>query len=141
MTDTGESAHYLEVAPENVEIRLRWSTATNRQNVPNVAGTSQVIGSGRQNTALILAVDVTAPAALACRNLSNNRLNDWFLPSRNELNQLYRNRVLVGNLETGFFWSSSQYNFGKAFAHYIEFNIQYEGYKDNVKDVRPVRAF
>ncbi|MCL2411338.1 MAG: DUF1566 domain-containing protein, partial [Treponema sp.] len=110
MTDTGETAHWLEAAPSNMETTLRWSTTTDWQNAPNIAGTGTAIGTGRQNTALILAVDVTAPAALACRNYSNNGLNDWFLPSRDELNALFQNRALVGNLGTSWYWSSSQFD-------------------------------
>jgi len=141
MTDTGETAYYLEAAPANMATTLRWSTTTNWQNAPNVAGTSQAIGTGRHNTALILAVDATAPAALACRNFSNNGLSDWFLPSRDELNQLYRNRAAVGNLGTGWFWSSSQdlsiYGWYQYFANGLQ-SIYYE-YNDN--NVRAVRAF
>jgi len=141
MTDTGETAYFLEAAPANMTTALRWSATTNWQNPPNVAGTSPAIGTGRHNTVLILAVDATAPAALACRNFSNNGLSDWFLPSRDELNQLYRNRAVVGNLGTDFFWSSSQYD--SRYAWYQDFvNGSQSGLtKGNYLNVRPVRAF
>jgi len=142
MTDTGETAFWLEAAPSNIETQLRWSTTTNWQNVPNVAGTSHVIGSGRQNTTLILAIDATAPAALACRNFSNNGFNDWFLPSGDELNQLYLNRAAVGNLGATWFWTSLQYSSDGAWRLSFGSDGQVTpGFKNVGNTVRPVRAF
>jgi hypothetical protein len=70
MTDTGERAHYLEAAPVNMPRTLAW--ASSGFTSTNISGTGTAIGTGRRNTALILAVDANAPAALACRNYSNN---------------------------------------------------------------------
>ncbi|MCL2763006.1 MAG: DUF1566 domain-containing protein [Treponema sp.] len=140
MSDTGETAFWLEAAPANMETSLRWSTTTNWQNAPHVAGASNAIGAGRKNTTLILAVDATAPAALACRNFSNNGKDDWFLPSRNELNALYRSRAVVDNLGTSWFWSSSQYDSFRAWNQDFDGGRQF-GYEYYSSSVRPVRAF
>ncbi|MDR1868725.1 MAG: DUF1566 domain-containing protein, partial [Treponema sp.] len=53
-----------------------------------------------------------APAAKACNDYSNNSKTDWFLPSKDELNELYVNRDYVGNLigDNKWYWSSSQYD-------------------------------
>jgi hypothetical protein len=67
------------------------------------------IGTGRKNTALILATDANAPAALACKNCTDGGKTDWFLPSSNELTELYLQRNLFG-ITTGTYWSSTQLN-------------------------------
>jgi len=141
MTDTGETAYYLEAAPENMPRTLAW--ASSRLTSTSIPGTGIAIGTGRQNTALILAIDANAPAALACRNYSNNGLTDWFLPSRDELNQLYRNRASVGNLGTSWFWSSSQGNNNHLAALIQNFGggNQLGSFKDYEYLVRAVRAF
>jgi hypothetical protein len=141
MTDTGETAYYLEAAPENMPRTLAW--ASSRFTSTSIPGTGIAIGTGRQNTALILAIDANAPAALACRNYSNNGLTDWFLPSRDELNQLYRNRASVGNLGTSWFWSSSQGNNNHLAALIQNFGggNQLGSFKDYEYLVRAVRAF
>ena len=40
-----------------------------------------------------------------------NGYNDWFLPSKDELNVLYQNRTLIGGFSTSNnYWSSSEYS-------------------------------
>ncbi|MCL2762991.1 MAG: hypothetical protein FWD36_07300 [Treponema sp.] len=144
MTDTGETCHYLEAAPVDMATMRAW--ASSGFTATNIPGTETAIGTGRRNTALILATDPGAPAARACRNYSHNGKSDWFLPSSDELNQLYLNRSAVGNmLGIGWFWwSSSQvspyYNsaWGQNFG---EGGYLYIGAKLNDNNVRPVRAF
>ena len=142
MPDTGETAYWLEAAPANIPTPLAWASSGFFRT--NISGTGTAIGSGRQNTALILAVDANAPTALACRNYSNNGLNDWFLPSRDELNQLYSNRALVGNLGTqSVFWSSSQINTETAWVQFFfDDGLQIGGQKGSlITNVRAIRAF
>jgi len=50
---------------------------------------------------LILAIDANAPAAKACYEYNNGGKTDWFLPSLDELMELYIQRAAVGNLRTG----------------------------------------
>jgi len=142
MTDTGETAFWLEAAPAHMG-SWRWSTLASGQGQipPDVAGTSQAIGTGRRNTALILAVDATAPAALACRNYSNNGFTDWFLPSGDELNQLYLRREVFG-LSSGQFWSSSQSFFSDSvwFQNFAN-GVRSVDQKYMQRTVRAVRAF
>ena len=146
------TAYYLEAAPANAiggtgsQTTMRWSTRTDSP-FPNVIGTLQTIGSGRNNTALIIAAEkATYPsdtyiyAALACDNYSNNGRNDWFLPSREELHQLYLQRSLFG-ITSGWFWSSSQDGSGSAWLQYFDLGYQYDFDKFHNRNVRAVRAF
>jgi hypothetical protein len=62
------------------------------------------------------------------------------------LNQLYRNRALVGNLGTSGFGSSSQAYVSSAWGQDFDDGSQYLSFKDGtikngVNDVRAVRAF
>jgi hypothetical protein len=114
MTDTNEICHYLEAAPDDMTTQLAWiSSEYINTYIPD---SETAIGTGRNNTAVILGTDVAAPAALACKDYRGpNNLTDWFLPSKDELNELYNNRTLLGNLveEAGTYtsyWSSSAYH-------------------------------
>ena len=150
---TTYTAYYLEAAPANavggtgVETTIRWSTRTDSP-YPNVTGTLLTIGSGRNNTALIIAAekalypsDTYIYAALACDNYSIAGYNDWFLPSRDELNQLYIRRTDFG-LSSGVFWSSSQGSINNAWDQDFGSGNQGSYNKSSLATiVRPVRAF
>jgi len=73
----------------------------------DISGTSQDIGTGRRNTAIILTTDPAAPAAKACNEYNGGGKADWFLPSTNELLEIYRQRSLFGGISSSG-WSSSQ---------------------------------
>jgi hypothetical protein len=111
MTDNSQICHYLEAAPNDMATTLAWTSIDYRNT--NTGATAEAIGTGRKNTADILATDANAPAAKACDDYSNGGKTDWFLPSRYELNQLYVNRTSVGNMVTtspsqSTYWSSSE---------------------------------
>jgi len=145
---TSVKAYYLEAALADITGTHAWAssgfTSTEIE-------TSSAIGRGRKNTNLILAVDVNAPAAKACRDYRApapyNTFDDWFLPSSLELNQLYLNKDDVGGFTTTgeipFYWSSLQG--GSYDARYRDFSdgpVSFPlGYKTNLLLVRPIRAF
>jgi len=146
MTDDDSTAYYLEAAPENMATTLRWSTLTWEEYEASgyddslwidIPGTGTAIGTGRKNTALILALDPTAPAALACDNYSIAEFNDWFLPSRDELNQLHLNF----GFSSDWFWSSSQDVSSDAWGQVFDDGLQFNGTKTYDGNVRAVRAF
>jgi hypothetical protein len=138
----GTTAHYLEAAPANMPTTIEW--ASSGFTSTGISSTGTAIGTGMKNTALILATDTNAPAAKACNDYINGGKTDWFLPSRDELNQLYVNRTSVDNVDnmgTVSYWSSSQSsNTGSRFQNFSDGN-QYIGNKGNMYSVRAVRAF
>jgi len=78
---------YLEAAPERMEFTAAWGPYT------DVDGTDWTVGTGKRNTKLIVAAlgkDGQA-AAQRCANMNVNDYNDWFLPSREELDLMYKN--------------------------------------------------
>lgn len=135
----GSEAYYLEAAPADMETKLAWATEIQSN---NTMSTGTAIGTGRNNTAYILAFDPAAPAALACKNYNNNGKTDWFLPSGDELNELCINKNIFGNLDYGYYWSSSQGGLSNnAMAHYFFNDSRSSVSKTNTNSVRAVRAF
>ena len=103
------TCYYLEAAPLNTVTQKRWSTATgNPFPIIDDAANTAAIGAGKNNTALILAGDPTAPAALACVSYNGGGKNDWFLPSIDELLELYKSRNRLGLTASYRLWSSTQ---------------------------------
>lgn len=137
MTDTGKICHYLEAAPVDYR-ELAWASSGFTET--DIPGTTTAIGAGRKNTALILAVDPNAPAALACKKYSNNGLNDWFLPSQDELNQLFLKRSVVG-INNDEYWSSSQDDIALFSCYQHFFMGQGSTWKYSKDSVRAIRAF
>jgi hypothetical protein len=131
----GTTAHYLEAAPADMPTTLAWA------NYSDISGTGTDIGAGRKNTAVILATGTNALAAKACNDYSGNGKTDWFLPSKDELNQLYVNRTSVGNMGTNTYWSSSQYNIDYVWIQLFNDGSQSANYKLTPNYVRAVRAF
>ena len=134
------TAYYLEAAPYNQDTWLRW--ASTNINVTGATGTA--IGTGRANTAAIIAAhsgdNVYNNAAKKAAEYNGGDKDDWFLPSIDELNEMYQARSHLG-ISSGNFWSSSQSSISGAL--YWEFdNGRWIG---NVKSipciVRAVRAF
>ena len=149
MTDDNTTAHYLEAAPADIATGLEWASSAflppdfgGTGNYVDITGTETAIGTGRKNTVLILATDANAPAAKACNDYSNGGKTDWFLPSKDELNQLYVNRTSVGSTKNDFYFSSSQYNSEYAWSlRFVSGNQSgFSKYGSN-SVVRAVRAF
>jgi len=76
-----------------------------------VGNTGLSIGDGKQNTQRIVArlnqIGQTGRAAQLCANLDYNGYKDWFLPSMEELNEMYKSRTLL-NMSVLIYWSSSE---------------------------------
>jgi len=134
------TAHYLEAAPSDIG-RLKWSST----NI-NVVDTSIALGAGRKNTNLISAAhsgdDATNNAAKACKGLTTGGISDWFLPSKGELEEMYRS-FLASNITNGDYWSSSQDTIGNAWYRYFQdVTNEWRSYsKGNTCYVRAIRAF
>ena len=82
-------------------------------------------------------------AAQLCANLNFGGFNDWFLPSRDELDLMYQNlkKNGVGGFSDDWYWSSSEYGIANACYQHFGKNRQYYKYKNYINLVRAVRAF
>lgn len=104
------------------------------------------IGSGASNTDKIIeALGTGTYAASVARAYSGGGFNDWFLPSKDELNLMYTNLKSegLGNFDNNsVYWSATEFNMYNAWGQ--DFNV---GNQPSVKDksapnkVRAVRAF
>ena len=100
------------------------------------------LGTGIQNTMDIMAGCTTAGiAARLCGDLVLNGYNDWYLPSKDELNILYINQVAVGGFSSNVYCSSSEFNGSNAWTQRFTDGFQTWNFKDNSYRVRAVRAF
>jgi hypothetical protein len=111
---------------------------------------SLALGTGKANTAAIIAGCTTAGiAAQLCTSLNIGGHTDWYLPSLNELIQLYNNQAYIGNLDPNtVYWSSTEYGAGGAFgaqndAYYFAFyaGSSTPSAKANNANVRAIRSF
>ena len=76
-----------------------------------IGGTGTAIGTGAANTAAIVAgCGEAGIAARLCNDLVLNNHDDWFLPSKYELNLMYQNLELagIGGFAADYYWSSSE---------------------------------
>jgi hypothetical protein len=75
------------------------------------------------------------------RSYTGGGYSDWFLPSIDELNLMYQQKLVIGNLANNWYWSSSES--GASVARFMAFNDGGQGdyYKAYSCLVRAVRAF
>lgn len=113
-TSGNTTGYYFEVAPSPFAVTRTWaqSTPVNYQSTAVSGADGTAIGTGYQNTLDIIAQGnstSTTSAAAYCRSLTINNYNDWFLPSKDELNQIWLNRTIVGRKTADdIHWSSSE---------------------------------
>jgi hypothetical protein len=138
VTDGG--LHGIEAAPEDQSdgIGLCFSGV-----IPGADGTA--IGTGWQNTqdrlndcgkrpiASSVAADYPGP--------NGDTLGEWFLPSKDELNELYLNKGVVGGFVNDSYWSSTEDGRNTApIQFFSKSGFQTYG-KEEINRVRAVRAF
>ena len=101
------------------------------------------IVTGNQNTIDIYnaACANTSTAANYCYNLTDGTYSDWWLPSRDELNQMYIQKAVIGGFVAGSYWSSSESSAGAAWLQYFNFGYQFDYRKFSNYYVRAVRGF
>jgi hypothetical protein len=139
---------YLEAAPSDMNVPLPWGFVENGNYWPDAPGTAVGLGDGKHNTELLdisgAGTDVGYTAAQVCITLEHNGYNDWYLPSRDELNLLFH--VLAKNKMGGFidaaYWTSTQSARGSAWYQTFNNGRQYpNGLITDRLYVRPIRSF
>ena len=100
------------------------------------------MGTGEQNTTDIVTGCATAGiAAKLAYDLVLGGQSDWFLPSQDELNQIYVQQTAIGGFSTGPYWSSSEYDDYSVWWQHFYYSDQEDYVKAYPFYVRPVRAF
>jgi hypothetical protein len=136
---------YLEAAPASTEWQnLRWGPGG------KINGTTGVgMGAGKSNTQIIvdhvIATGGNYRAAWLCDSLEYSGYDDWFLPSKAELNLLFLNLKErgLGDFGTGRYWSSTEHesNGNYSWMQVFDNGGQDTHGKDNSYNVRAVRQF
>ncbi|MDB4583650.1 DUF1566 domain-containing protein [Draconibacterium sp.] len=117
-----------------------------------IGNTETAIGSGAQNTIEIETNCTTAgTSADICANLTLNNEDDWYLPSKDELNKMYENKTTIDNTAalnggtafhiTEYYWSSSESNGTQAWVQVIGSGEQFQIPKTLTGKVRAIRTF
>ena len=80
-------------------------------------------------------------AATLCADLVAYGFDDWYLPSAGELNEIYKKLGTNGSgqINTGYYWSSSERNAADAWGQYFNDGLQYAFTKDDNVGCRCVR--
>ena len=137
---------YLEMAPQSCEgVRYPWRPAGNNNTVYTAQGDQTAaelrllakgMGMGKVNTRIItFALGGGKYAAKYAEDLECNGRDDWFLPSKDELdtayNRLAQNRVgskdtPIGGFNKGYYWTSTDYNNQTAWSQYFMDGQQFD---------------
>jgi hypothetical protein len=78
-----------------------------------------------------------AQAKAKCHRLGNG----WRLPTKNELNVMYKNKDRIGRFAYNYYWSSTEYDFNYAWYQDFDGGSQPSNYKFNTYHVRAIRDF
>lgn len=101
------------------------------------------IGTGQANTtAIVTAQGAGTYAAGICDQMVLNGFSDWYLPSKDELQELYLQQAIVGGFTGNYYWTSSEITNTYAWSQYYTNGSQYNlGAKWIPNYVRPIRSF
>jgi hypothetical protein len=155
---------YLEIAPKQCESsRLQYShgglgsSRIFRTQTERVA--TKFIGAGERTTQQLQRLRAPDLAATVAWASTCGGMTDWFLPSKDELNEAFRwlshsrrdfELTPAGQFERGYYWTSSDYNGRTAWMQYFADGQQFDRVQTlsgNRKPparpfyVRPMRAF
>jgi hypothetical protein len=73
----------------------------------------------------------------ACADLGDG----WRLPTKDELNLLYKNKEKIGGFANNYYWSSTEVDNNYAWFQYFGSGFQKANYKSATNYVRAVRVF
>jgi uncharacterized repeat protein (TIGR02543 family) len=142
-TDDIAGARYLEAAPAATQWDgIEWGDVNTE-----IGGDAQLtgIGDGQAATDAVVAhmdsKSITGTAAQRADGLSHGGYEDWFLPSKDELDLMYQNKGDIGGFASGGYWSSSEYTANDAWAQNFGTGNQVSSNKYPTIRVRAVRAF
>jgi len=116
----------------------------------SIGGTSSAVGTGATNTtAIVSGCSETAIAARICADLTLGGYDDWFLPSKDELNLMFEKigngpdapLGNIGGFAGYYYWSSTDGGSNGAWSQHFSSGNQINVIKGATFNVRAVRAF
>ncbi len=140
--DDGGGWRYLEAAPASTE----WERAEWGLGGVAVSGAGGIVtGTGVQNTAALVASQGPGDvyAAQLCDDLTCGGFSDWFLPSKDELDLMYKNLASqgLGDFQAGYYWSSTESDADYAWSRSFSGEKPSVYLKGAPYRVRAIRAF
>ncbi|MEI6750573.1 MAG: DUF1566 domain-containing protein [Bacteroidota bacterium] len=138
--------HGLIAATVDAGPAIIWAV-TSYQTTSVPEGTGTAIWTGSTNTDRIISQNGTVPwtfssyAASLARSYNGGGYSDWFLPSKDELAQMFTHKTDIGNFADNSYWSSSEYDYQVAWIQYFDNGYQTIGQKLGQHFVRAIRAF
>lgn len=129
--------HGMEAAPRD-QGDTDWFNGT----YITTGATGKLIGTGKTNTdAIIKSQKNGSYAAQLCNNLAEGGFTDWFLPSKDELDLVYKKIRAFGGFVDNSYWSSTEDSEQKAWNQYFYNGDQYNIGKNSMCAVRCIRSF
>jgi hypothetical protein len=137
----GTGQHGLIAATADTATSTGWTNAP--LTLIGVTAQGTAIGTGQANTTAIVGqAGCTAGAAYICDRLVEGGFSDWYLPSKDELNQLFINRTAIGGFSlTWSYWSSTEWGATGAWMQIFDTGTQTSQNKYNGPNTRAVRTF
>ncbi|MDD2722984.1 MAG: DUF1566 domain-containing protein [Methylovulum sp.] len=138
--------HGLVAAPKDQSTGIQWYNGS----YFDTGATATAVGTGAANTSKIIkAQGAGSYAAKLAANLVLGGYDDWFLPSKDELNLMYKNigpgaaapLTNVGGFASDTYWSSSEFGSSTAWNQNFGSGVQHSYLKSSAFYVRAVRAF
>ena len=136
------------VSDQSNNIGASWGS-----NTPTIGNVATAIGTGQANTNAILLVHTQGTnAAKLCNSYTGNGFSDWYLPSKDELNEVYNNKAIIqamsaanggANFKNSAYWTSSEHAVDptRALNQFFNFGSQNSNQKGAIFHVRAIRTF
>jgi len=137
--NTSNGWRYLEAAPED-QGKAAWGCYEVYLKGAKYTG----FGYGKINTQAMLTVcNEPGTAAKLCADYRGGGKKDWFLPSKDELAEMFKILIKIKNNKLVYesYWSSSQYNANSGWMQNFHGLIDYHIGKDTLQRVRAIRSF
>ena len=130
---------YLEAAAADVKTTV-WCEPVD-ENILLVGASGVSIGSGRRNTNVMLE-SCTGGAAISANSYNGGGLKDWYLPSKMELAELFKQRGSFRGLKCTYYWSSSESSIPNAWRYFYDNRVIVEPVDKGIYPacIRPIRA-
>jgi len=150
-TDPGYAplvTHGLIAATADQSTGIRWNNGTSTN-----TGAGTALGTGSANTTAIITSQGGTPGAYTyaaglARDYRGGGHADWYLPSKDELDKLYVNRVAIGGFSfepwpstLAYYWSSSEFFASSGWYQQFDNGSQNTNVKSLMYSVRAVRSF
>jgi hypothetical protein len=130
--------HGLIAAPADQSTGIQWYNGS----CVATGATGIAIGTGQTNTTAIVTTQGEGSyAAQLCDDLTEGGYDDWFLPSKDELDKLFINKVAIGGFAVDIYWSSLEDSAFDAWLQSFLAGSQGKTRKDRTYRVRAVRTF